>query len=212
MQKVQRKLIQLKKRRERTLNVRLPHVIKNQEEVRSLFVGDFHIKLPRQSSRSCHVIFPTVEEKNKNYKLARDKTVDGKRVVIQLLSDVAFKTKTKEKKKVFVPEIKPDIQVTQTLFISNIPNGTKSHELKGVLPGCIRATLLKSYNKDFRSAIVKMENIQVAAEYLKEKDKWPILNGHKICLKSDTRSKHKRTNFKHISKSFNKSVADEYTI
>lgn len=37
-----------------------------------------------------------------------------------------------------------------------------------------------------------MENIQIAAEYLKKKSKWPTLNGHKLYLKPDTRTKHKR--------------------
>lgn len=37
-----------------------------------------------------------------------------------------------------------------------------------------------------------MENIQIAAEYLKKKRKWPILRGHKVSLKPDTRTKHKR--------------------
>lgn len=37
-----------------------------------------------------------------------------------------------------------------------------------------------------------MENIQIAAKYLKEKHKWPILKGHKICMKPDTRAKHKK--------------------
>lgn len=111
-----RKLSQLRERRERTLNVRLPHVIKDQRDVEYLFVGNFHVKLPRQSSRSCHVVFPTVEEKIVNYKLARAKTVDGKRIVIQPLSAVALTTGTKKmrKKKIFIPEIKPDVQVTQT--------------------------------------------------------------------------------------------------
>lgn len=43
-----------------------------------------------------------------------------------------------------------------------------------------------------RSAIAKMENIQVAAEYLKNQRKWPILRGHQVSLKPDTRTKHKR--------------------
>lgn len=29
-------------------------------------------------------------------------------------------------------------------------NGTKSHEVKGALPGCISVTLLKSYNQNCR--------------------------------------------------------------
>lgn len=109
-----RKLSQLKERRERTLNVRLPHVIKDKKDIEYLFVGNFHIKLSRQWSKSCHVVFPTVEEKIKNYKLVRDKTVNGKRIVIQSPSDLAFRTETKIKKKIFIPEIKPDVQVTQT--------------------------------------------------------------------------------------------------
>lgn len=44
----------------------------------------------------------------------------------------------------------------------------------------------------YRSAIAKMESVQIAAEYLKNKYKWPVLKGHKMCLKSDTRTKHKR--------------------
>lgn len=45
----------------------------------------------------------------------------------------------------------------------------------------------------YRSAIAKMENIQIAAKYLKEKEKWPMLKGHRICMKPDTRVKHKKT-------------------
>lgn len=114
MQKV-RKLVQKEKRRERTLNVCLPHVIKDAKDVESLFVGNFHVKLPRQSSRSCHVVFPSVEEKIQNYKLAKAKTVDGKRVIIQTLQPLVLNKKTKKKKKkIFIPEVKTDIKVTQT--------------------------------------------------------------------------------------------------
>ncbi|XP_071629875.1 uncharacterized protein [Temnothorax longispinosus] len=205
-----RKLSQLKERRERTLNVRLPHVIKDKKDVECLFVGNFHVKLPRQSSRSCHVVFPTVEEKNKNYKLARGKTDNSKRVVIQPLSDLAFRTETKKiKKKIFIPEIKPDIQVTQTVFVSNIVNGTKSHEIRSALPGCARVTLLPSYNKDFRSAIAKMEDIQIAAKYLREKHNWPILKGHRICMKPDTRTKRKKTRSTSIPKIHDENITKE---
>lgn len=109
-----RKLSQLNKRRERTLNVRLPHIIKDKNEIEQLFEGNFHIKLPRQSSKSCHVIFPTMKEKIKNYKLAKDKTIDGERIVIQPLHELVFKKETNTKKKVFIPEIKPDVEVTKT--------------------------------------------------------------------------------------------------
>ncbi|XP_012056780.1 PREDICTED: uncharacterized protein LOC105619873 [Atta cephalotes] len=204
-----RKLSQLKKRRERTLNVRLPYVIKDKKEIEQLFEGNFHIKLPRQSSKSCHIIFPTVEEKIKNYKLAKSKTIDGKRIVIQPLREIVFKKEINTRKKIFIPEIKPDIEVTKTLFISNVANSVKSHEIRGALPGCIGVTLLKPYNKDFRSAMVKMENIQIAAEYLTEKHKWPILNGHKICMKRDTRAKHKRRRPTSILKIHNENTIEK---
>ncbi|XP_011875529.1 PREDICTED: uncharacterized protein LOC105566267 [Vollenhovia emeryi] len=153
---------------------------------------DFHVKLPRQSSRSCHVIFPTVEEKMKNYQLARNQRDNDKRIVIRPLSDVVFRRESKTKKKIYMPEIKLDVQVTETVFVSNIANGTKSHQVKSVLPGCARVTLLKPYNKDFRSAIAKMENTEIAAEYLREKHKWPIFKGHRVCMKADTRAKRKK--------------------
>lgn len=37
-----------------------------------------------------------------------------------------------------------------------------------------------------------MEDFQIAADYLKEKLEWPTLKGYKLCLKVDTRQKHKR--------------------
>lgn len=43
-----------------------------------------------------------------------------------------------------------------------------------------------------RGAIAKMENIHVAAEYLKGERKWPTIRGHKVSLKPDIRTKHKR--------------------
>jgi len=110
-----RKLAQKIKKRERTLNVSLPHTIKDRKEVENLFVGNFHIKLPRQSSRSCHVIFPSIDEKIKNYKLAKGKTINNKRIIIRALGPLIFNEKIKkDRKKIFVPEIKPDDKITQT--------------------------------------------------------------------------------------------------
>lgn len=51
---------------------------------------------------------------------------------------------------------------------------------------------LTRYMYLYRGAIAKMENIQIAAEYLRNKSKWPIVRGHKVSLKPDTRTKHKR--------------------
>lgn len=114
------RLSRLEKERERTLKVCLSHVIKDTNDVKNLFVGDVHVKLPRQSSRSCHVVFPDVESKIKNHELAKDKKVNGKRVIIQSLRPIQLKEKPKKikRKKIYMPEIKPeikpDIKVTQT--------------------------------------------------------------------------------------------------
>ncbi|XP_070152246.1 uncharacterized protein [Polyergus mexicanus] len=203
-------LSKLKKRRERTLSVHFPHVIKDKKDVENLFTGNFYIKLPRQSSRSCHVVFSSIEEKITNYKSAKEKTINDKRIVIKpLCALVRKKAKKIERKKVCIPEIKPDIKVTQALFVSNLAIGIKSHEVKGALPGCVHVTLLKSYNKDFRSAIAKMESIQIAAEYLKNKYKWPVLKGHRIYLKSDTRTKHKKRIFPNTLKIYNENTIEE---
>ncbi|XP_014470577.1 PREDICTED: uncharacterized protein LOC106742288 [Dinoponera quadriceps] len=189
-------LRRLEKRKERTLHVRFPHTIKDWKDVENLFSGSFFVKLPRQASRSCYVVFSSMEEKIMNQKLVKNKTINDKRILVQSLYStvVADKNKVikKPKKKVFMPKIRPEIKVTQTIFAANIEIGTKADEIKGAIPGCVSVTLLKPYNNKFRSAIVKMENIQIAAEYLKKRCKWPILRGHKISLKPDTRTKHKR--------------------
>lgn len=108
-------LSKLKKRRERTLRVYLPHVIKDKKDVENLFTGNFYVKLPRQSSRSCHIVFSNVEEKITNYKSAKEKTINGKRIIVKPLCALVPKKKVKkiERKKVCIPEIKPDIKVTQ---------------------------------------------------------------------------------------------------
>lgn len=196
MQKLH-KSSRLQKQRERTLKVCLPHVIKDKNDVEDLFVGDYCVKLPRQSSRSCHVVFPNVKEKLKNYKLAKNKMISGKRVLIKPLHDLALRKETEKvkkvkKKKIFIPKIEPDIKVTQSIFIGNIPLGTKTDEIKAVLPGCSSVTLLRPYNKDFRSAIVKMETIQIASEYLKKERESPTLRGHKLIMKLDTRTKYRK--------------------
>lgn len=114
---ISQKLLRLAKRKERTLNVCLPHVIKDRKDVESLFVGDFHVKLPRQSSRSCHVVFTSVEEKIKNQKLVKNKTVNGKHIMVHALHDIVIakkdETKKRKKKKIFMPKITSDVKVTQ---------------------------------------------------------------------------------------------------
>lgn len=109
-------LSRLNKRRERALSIRFPHTIKDKKEVECLFTGNFYVKIPRQSSRTCHVIFSSVEEKLLNRKSAKDKTINGKQIVVRPLRSVVLKDKAKkiERKKLYMPEIKPDIKITQT--------------------------------------------------------------------------------------------------
>lgn len=58
-----------------------------------------------------------------------------------------------------------------------------------------------------------MENIKIAAEYLKEKYKWPVFKGHKTCLKSDTRKKHKkRTSNTNTLKIYNENTVEEWKL
>ncbi|XP_020300889.1 uncharacterized protein LOC109864258 [Pseudomyrmex gracilis] len=184
------------KRRKRTLKVCLPHVIrdKNDVSIKNLFVGDFYVKLPRQSSRSCHVVFPDVESKMKNHELAKDKTINGKRVIIESLRPIQLKKRPKKikRKKIYMPKIKSEVKVTQTLFVSNIPNDTKVNEIRDVFPECVCVTLLRSYNKNFKCAMVRMNSIEVAEEYLTKKREWPTLNEQKLYLHVDTRKKHKK--------------------
>lgn len=61
----------------------------------------------------------------------------------------------------------------------------------------------------YRSAIAKMESIQIAAEYLKGKHKWPVFKGHKTCLKSDTRKKHTKRSFTNTLKIYNEDTIEE---
>lgn len=84
------------------LYVRLPHTIKSVKEIQDLFAGDITVKLPRQSSRHCHVIFPSVEEKIKNLKSIRKKKVDGKRILA-----AEPKINPPEEKKIKEKKIKP---------------------------------------------------------------------------------------------------------
>ncbi|XP_015521953.1 uncharacterized protein [Neodiprion pinetum] len=175
--------------RSRTLYVRLPHTIRNTKEVHALFEGDAKVKLPRQSSRSCHVIFPTVEEKIKALKHVKKKTVDGKRVI-------AFNPKTKpmenkpSRKKIKVPQPKPPLipEITQTLFVSNINAKTKVEDLKIAFPGCTSVGMLALNSSGLRSAFVKMDSLESARQYLKKQKDWPLVHGNTLFLRADNRA------------------------
>ena len=80
----------------RTLYVRLPHLIKDDKEVMALFVDNVKVQLPRQTSKCCHVIFSTVEEKTKCLKKMKNKRIDGKRLVLMPLSEKSLDKTRKE--------------------------------------------------------------------------------------------------------------------
>ncbi|XP_076685639.1 uncharacterized protein LOC143377803 [Andrena cerasifolii] len=178
--------------KERALYVRLPHVIRNQEDVAKLFTGDFKVKLLRQSSRHCFVVFPDVEEKMRNLNAAKKTVINGKRVVV---SSAITKRKNEPRKimrkKIVVPKVKQDVKVTRTMFVSNIKCGTKLAELKAAIPGCVSVKMLKPYSQNFKSAIIKMESAQLAAEYLKQIKESPIVGGHTLRMNPDTRTRHR---------------------
>ena len=101
----------------RTLYVRLPHTIKNEKEIRQHLVGDTRIKLPRQSSRYCHVIFPNEAEKIKNMKKLRRVTINGKNIIARApkINPTEKKIKKREKKlKIKIPKPKPEPKITRT--------------------------------------------------------------------------------------------------
>ncbi|KAK2582758.1 hypothetical protein KPH14_005025 [Odynerus spinipes] len=184
----------LRERAERTLHIRYPHKIRNAGEITDLFTGDFTIKLPRQPSKNCHVEFSTIEDALKNQKALKGTIVDGKPIVIRraYVNTLSGKEVKKKGKKVKIPDVQPDIKLTQSLFIGNLKCGSKPNEIKEVLPGCISVTLLKPHSNSLRSAIVRMESMEIAAEYLLKKRPWPSLHGNRLIIKPDSRTKHKK--------------------
>lgn len=93
----------------RTLFVRLPHTIKDEDEIKQLFTGEFKVKIPRQSSRYCHVIFPDIESKFKNWSSVKKQLINGKKIYANHPKPVDIEKKLKEKvkrKKIRVPEPK----------------------------------------------------------------------------------------------------------
>lgn len=113
--RLSKKIQQRRKEKERALYVRLPHVIRDEEDVARLFTGDFKVRLLRQSSKYCYVIFSDVEEKMKNLEAAKNTQVNGKRVVVAP-ADTKLKVdpqKLARKKKIVIPQVKNDIKVTK---------------------------------------------------------------------------------------------------
>ncbi|XP_043258032.1 uncharacterized protein LOC122400574 [Colletes gigas] len=176
--------------KKRALYVHLPHVIRDEKDVAKLFTGDFKVNLTRQASKYCYVIFADVEEKMKNLKAAKNTLINGKRVVIaSAITKSKTPTQNLAKKKVVLPPVKEDDKVTRTLFVSNIKCGTKLQELKEAIPGCVTAKMLKPYSQNYRGAMVKLETIQMAVEYLSQIRDLPVVRGEKLIFKPDTRIK-----------------------
>ncbi|XP_031845488.1 uncharacterized protein LOC116432551 [Nomia melanderi] len=195
VRKFARKFARRQKEKERALYIRLPHVIRKQEDVAKFFTGDFKVKPLRQASRHCYVIFNTVEEKLRNLEAMKNTQVNGKRLVVE---PAIIKSKDDlpkvNRKKIIIPRIKEDIKVTKTLFVSNIKCGTALQELRAAIPGCRSIKMLKPYSPKSRAAMIKMESCQVAAEYLNNLRDCPVVNGRKLRLNADTRIRVRKSN------------------
>ncbi|XP_044598914.1 microtubule-associated protein 1B-like [Cotesia glomerata] len=184
----------LTEEQERVLYVRLPHTIKNVDQVQELFVGDFKVKLPRKSGRHCHVIFSNIEEKMTNLKAIKDKLINGKRIVAyppKVKSSKDIKIKPDKKVVIPIPK-KPAKKLTRILFVCNINPVTKLHEVQTAFEGVKTITFIKGPIKNTKQAIVKLEDAKVAAEYLTKERPAPILHGHKLVIKADTRKQNKK--------------------
>ncbi|CAK9802434.1 hypothetical protein ANTQUA_LOCUS3328 [Anthophora quadrimaculata] len=179
------------KQKERALYVRLPHTIKTEEDVAKFFTGNFKVNLLRQCSRYCYVIFSDVEEKMRNLVAVKGIKINGKRLVVRP-AITKLEKKTISRKKVVIPQVKDDIKVTKNLFVSNIKCGTKLEDLKAAIPGCLSIKMLKPYSENSRAAIVKVESTQLAAEYLTNLRKWPIVEDRQLRINCDTREKHRK--------------------
>lgn len=115
VRKFAQKFANRQKEKERALYIRLPYVIRKQEDVAKFFTGDFKVKPLRQASRHCYVIFNTVEEKLQNLKATKNTRVNGKPLVVEpaIIKSKADLPKV-NRKKIVIPKIKEDTKVTKT--------------------------------------------------------------------------------------------------
>lgn len=98
---------QLKDEQRRTLYIRMPCTIKDADDIYNVIVGEGEVKLTRQSSRNCHVLFASVEDKLRNLKILQRQKIDGKKIVARpawkkTIKQVYDKSK-KPRKKVVIP-------------------------------------------------------------------------------------------------------------
>ncbi|XP_058794497.1 uncharacterized protein LOC131666117 [Phymastichus coffea] len=164
----------------RTLYVRIPHTIKNVDEIKNLFFGDIKVKLPRQSSRHCHVIFSTVDEKIKNLKAVKKQLIDGKPIFISPPKPMNLEKKPKHKK-IKIPDPTAGSKTEKYIFISKIPPGVKASELREAFPGSVTVALLKGLVNGKRNAKMKMSSPQLCLHYSK-KENWPIVKEQKVSV------------------------------
>ncbi|XP_008216275.1 uncharacterized protein LOC100120052 isoform X2 [Nasonia vitripennis] len=196
--------LEIEEEQSRTLYIRLPHTIKDEQEIKDLFFGDIKLKIPRQSARYCHVIFPNVEEKLKNMKALKKKLVDGKPIYAGPPKPINLEKKKKPKqKKIVVPDPTDDPKLGKYLFVSNIPAGVKASEIKDAFPGSRTVALIKGLVNGKRLAKVKMSSTQLCQHYVNNESEWPSFRDTKCSItfsKNVSNSKNKKKKPKNKSK------------
>ncbi|KAJ8669607.1 hypothetical protein QAD02_000866 [Eretmocerus hayati] len=188
-----RSLKEIEEERSRSLYIRLPHTIKDTDEIKNLLIGDYQIKLPRQSSRYCHAIFSNVEEKLKNLEAVKEKEIDGKPVFVSLpkhLKPQKLKEKKVKQKKIKIPDPVEESRIGKYIFIANIPPGTKASEIRDAIPGSVTVGLLKGLHKGTRQAKVKMPSSEACSCYVKNPSEWPTFKGQKLHVSLSMKSKN----------------------
>ncbi|XP_012275089.1 uncharacterized protein LOC105696869 [Orussus abietinus] len=178
--------------RRRSLYVRLPRTIRNEQEIRELFVGDYKVRLKRHSARDCYIVFPTFEDKIKNMKLVKSKTVDGKPIIVTTPKAKHAELINIPKKKIVIPKPEPEVKRSKVLFLTNIKLGTKRQEIMGAFPGSTSVSMLSASGRNTRAAFIKMEDPIVAMEYLQKQREWPVVRGNVIEIQADNRKRNKR--------------------
>lgn len=113
--KFAKKLQRRREQKRKALYVRLPHVIRQEEDVAKLFTGDFKVKLLRQARKYCYVIFADVEEQIKNLEATKDTLINGKPIVVApAITKLQKSTRRLRRKKIVIPEVKEDPKITRT--------------------------------------------------------------------------------------------------
>ena len=120
------KKIERQQEKEQALYVRLPHAIKDKDDVAKLFTGNFKVNLLRQSSRYCYVIFPDVEEKMRNLTAVKNTRINGKLIVVAPANTKIERKITVVRKKIVIPKVKKDKKINKTPFLYQISNAEQN--------------------------------------------------------------------------------------